>query len=159
MHIGSFTRAVGRGIRRYCAYVRKAGPGTVPTFATYDLPHLGCLHRTDTPAQNVGFRHWIRAFAGAIGRHRAVVFLEEDALITIGCLSRGGLAVRMFFLNSSHFDWTSNELHYGDRVARNGRLSEPALLRPYAPACPCGAPPPTPWSIAPLTPASSAFTR
>jgi endoglucanase len=162
-HFGSFTANVGVDVRAYLRSVRR---GTVPILATYDLPHLGCTHKSDTPAQSLAFRGWIHAFAGAIGRHRAVVFLEEDALITIGCLSHAGLAVRMselayatqvlgdlphtvtyldagaadgdpsprriahllglagvanirgFFLNCTHFDWTSHELQYGNRVAR-----------------------------------------
>jgi len=161
-HFGSFTANVGRDVR---AYLHLVHHGTVPIIATYDLPHLGCTHRSDTPAQSRAFRGWIHAFAGAIDRHHAVVFLEEDALITIGCLSRSGLAVRMselayatrllgrlphavtyvdagaadgdpsphriahllrlagiryirgFFLNATHFDWTSKELAYGNRVA------------------------------------------
>jgi endoglucanase len=162
-HFGSFTTNVRADLRRYLHRVRR---GTVAILSTYDLPHLGCLHRSDTPAENLAFRHWIRAFARAIGRHRTVVFLEEDALITVGCLSPLGLDVRMselayatrvlgrlphtvtyldagaadgdpsphrmarllrragerhvrgFFLNASHFDWTSNELRYGNQVAR-----------------------------------------
>lgn len=162
-HFGSFTTNVRADVRRYLRRVRR---GTVAILSTYDLPHLGCLHRSDTQAQSRAFRDWIGAFARGIGRHRTVVFLEEDALITIGCLSPTGLDVRMseltyaaralgrlphtvtyldagaadgdpsahrmarllrragvryirgFFLNASHFDWTSNELRYGDQVAR-----------------------------------------
>jgi len=162
-HFGSFTANVGVDVRAYLRLVRRH---TIPILATYDLPHLGCSHKSDTPAQVLAFEGWMHAFARAIGRHRAVVFLEEDALITIGCLSRSGLAVRMselayatqllgslphtvtyldagaadgdpspgriarllrragvsnirgFFLNCTHFDWTSHELAYGNRVAR-----------------------------------------
>jgi hypothetical protein len=33
-------------------------------------------------------------------------------------LRRAGIRhIRGFFLNSSHFDWTSNELRYGNKVA------------------------------------------
>jgi endoglucanase len=162
-HFGSFTTHIRTDLRTYLHLVRR---GTVPIIATYDLPHLGCAHTSDTPAQSLAFRDWIHAFAHTIGRHRAVIFLEEDALITIGCLSPSGLAVRMselayatrvlgrlphavtyldagaadgdpsprriahllrlagvanirgFFLNCTHFDWTSHELSYGNRVAR-----------------------------------------
>jgi endoglucanase len=162
-HFGSFSFNIRASVRRYMESVRR---GTVPILATYDLPHLGCTHTSDTPAQSGAFRGWIHAFAHGIGDRRAVVFLEEDALITVGCLSHAGLAVRMseldyatrtlgnlphtvtyldagaadgdpspgriasllrragvrhirgFFLNSSHFDWTNNELRYGNRVAK-----------------------------------------
>jgi endoglucanase len=163
VHFGSFTTNVGHDVRRYLHRVRR---GTVAVLSTYDLPHMGCAHTRDTPAQADAFRRWLKSFAGAIGRHRTVVFLEEDALITIGCLSPAGLDVRIselayatrvlgrlphtvtyldagaadgdpaarrmagllrragirhirgFFLNSSHFDWTRNELRYGDKVAK-----------------------------------------
>jgi endoglucanase len=162
-HFGSFSVNIRASLRRYLRSVRR---GTVPILSTYDIPHLGCTHTSDTPGEAAAFRHWIATFAYGIGRRRAVVFLEEDALITIGCLSHAGLAVRMseldyatrimgdlphtvtyldagsadgdpspgrmasllrraairhirgFFLNASHFDWTSNELRYGNRVAK-----------------------------------------
>jgi endoglucanase len=162
-HFGSFTVNVGRDLRYYLHFVHR---GTVPVLSTYDLPHLGCTHKADTPEQSLAFRSWIHAFAHAIGRRRAVVFLEIDGLITAGCLSRTGVEVRMselayatlllgrlphtvtyldagaadgdpsprrmagllrragvahirgFFLNATHYDWTSNELRYGDQVAR-----------------------------------------
>jgi endoglucanase len=81
-HFGSFSFNVRASLRRYLRSVRR---GTVPILSTYDLPHLGCAHKSDTPAQAGAFRHWIDEFAYGIGRRRAVVFLEEDALITVGC--------------------------------------------------------------------------
>jgi len=162
-HFGSFSFNIRASLRTYLDSVRR---GTVPILSTYELPHLGCTHTSDTPAEVGAFRHWYATFAYGIGRRRAVVFLEEDALITVGCLSRAGLAVRMseldyatrllgllphtvtyldagaadgdpspyrmasllrragirhlrgFFLNASHFDWTNNELRYGNKVAK-----------------------------------------
>jgi endoglucanase len=162
-HFGSFTFNVRADVRQYLRGVRR---GTVAILSTYDLPHLGCAHTSDTPGEAYAFKRWMHNFATAIGRHRTVVFLEEDALITVGCLSRAGLDVRMseldyatrllgalphtvtyldagaadgdpspgrmasllrragvrfirgFFLNASHFDWTNNELRYGNKVAQ-----------------------------------------
>jgi endoglucanase len=162
-HFGSYSFNIGASVRRYLRSVRR---GTVAILSTYDLPHLGCAHRSDTPGEVYAFKRWMHSFAAAIGGHRTVVFLEEDALITIGCLSRTGLDVRMseldyatrvlgdlrhtvtyldagaadgdpspgrmaslvrragvrhirgFFLNASHFDWTNNELRYGNKVAK-----------------------------------------
>ncbi|HWF72017.1 MAG TPA: glycoside hydrolase family 6 protein [Solirubrobacteraceae bacterium] len=163
VHFGFQSHPITASVRYYLRRVRR---GTVATFSTYDIPHLGCTHTSDTPAQAGAVRAWMKGFARGIGKHRIVVFLEEDALITIGCLSHSGLAVRMseleyatrvlgalphtvtyldagaadgdpspgrmasllrragirhirgFFLNASHYDWTSNELRYGDRVAK-----------------------------------------
>src|SRR5205085_8509292 len=112
------------------------------------------------------YHGFISSFARGVGRHRAVLFLEMDALITSPCLSPQGLAIRMkqlrdaisvltakcphlviyldagaadalsaahtarllrragvapiqgFFLNSTHFDWTSKEIRYGEAISR-----------------------------------------
>jgi endoglucanase len=163
VHFGVYTHNVRASVRLLFKHVSRRA---VVILSTYDLPHLGCTHTSDTPAQVAAFRNWMHSFAHGIGARRAVVFLEEDGLITTGCLSRSGLSVRMseldyatrvlgalphtvtyldagsadgdpapgrmasllrraavrhirgFFLNSSHYDWTNNELRYGDKVAK-----------------------------------------
>jgi endoglucanase len=108
----------------------------------------------------------LERFAQGIGDYRAVLYLEMDSLITVGCLSPQGVAVRMhelhdainiltahcprlviyldagaadavpapqiaqlleragvaqiqgFFLNSTHFDWTSHEIAFGEQISR-----------------------------------------
>jgi endoglucanase len=154
-------------------YVKRAQvqhPGSVPELSTYwlvdaGLIHPQCGHYADSPARQAKFHRWIENLAAGIGDYRAIVFLEEDAIVTVGCLSRHGLAVRMaelndainvlsklprvvvyldagaadalqardaarllneagvthiqgFFLNATHFDWTSHEIHYGDQISR-----------------------------------------
>ncbi|MDQ6778104.1 MAG: glycoside hydrolase family 6 protein [Actinomycetota bacterium] len=163
VHFGFQSHPVIASVRNYLGRVPRAA---VAILATYDIPHLGCAHTTDSPSQAGAFRGWMHGFAHAIGHRRTIVFLEQDALITVGCLTRSGLAVRLselayatralgalphtvtyldagsadgdpspqrmasllrrsgighirgFFLNSSHYDWTSNELRYGNHVAQ-----------------------------------------
>ncbi len=163
---GPFTPDVGPRVRRYLFYEDATEPGTTPLFAAYRLLHTTCGGYADSPAEQVAYRSWITAFANAIGSHRAVVFLEPDALVTIGCLSPTGLKTRLaelaygarllgrlphtvtyidagaadgdpsaarmavllrragishirgFFLNATHFDWTSRELRFGNLIAR-----------------------------------------
>jgi endoglucanase len=133
--------------------------------STYYLVDGHCGHWADTPAAQAAYHEWIKNLAEGIGTRPAVLFLEMDSLITVGCLSRQGLDVRMhelrdainlltnvphlvtyldagaadalpareaahllqragvaqiegFFLNSTHFDWTSREIRYGEDVAR-----------------------------------------
>ncbi|MGE5617555.1 MAG: glycoside hydrolase family 6 protein [Candidatus Woesearchaeota archaeon] len=141
-------------------------PGTIPLLATYRVVDGHCGHYTPTPADEASYHRFIESFARGIGRHRAVLFLEIDALITAPCLSSQGVTVRMrelhgaidtltahcphlviyldagaadalsaahtatllrragvgqiqgFFLNSTHFDWTSREIAYGEQVSR-----------------------------------------
>ena len=112
------------------------------------------------------YHNFISRLAEGIGGYHAVMFLEMDSLITVGCLSPSGLAHRMaelqdaintltthcpqlviyldagaadavparetaallkwagvdkiqgFFVNSTHFDWTSREVRYGEQVSR-----------------------------------------
>lgn len=163
---GSWSPDVGTEARQYLRHVDQTEPGTVPVFATYDVNHGPCGGHADSPSGRAAYRGWINLFARAVGGHPAVVYLEQDALITLGCLSRAGLQIRLselayassvlgslprtstymdagaadgdpsparmarllrragvahirgFFLNSTHFDWTSKELRFGDRIAR-----------------------------------------
>lgn len=154
-------QAVGRFLSRAHA----ADPGAIPLVETYRLKHLRCGGVADSPADAASYERWYQSFAQGIGNAPAVVFMEIDALITTGCLSRHGLAVRIdelksaiadlaalphtvvyldagasdafsaaqtagllrrigiggiqgFFLNATHFDWTSNEIRYGQAIAR-----------------------------------------
>ena len=76
----------------------------MPMLSTYwlvdaGLIHSQCGHYSDSPARQAQWHQWIQNFANGIGDYRAIVFLEEDSLITVGCLSHHGLAVRMAELN------------------------------------------------------------
>jgi endoglucanase len=141
-------------------------PGSVPMLATYRLVGSHCGQWADPPADQQRYHDFIENFAQGIGDYRAVLFLEEDSLITIGCLTPHGVAVRMaelhdainiltancprlviyldagagdavsvgktaqmlrqaggsqiagFCLNSTHFDWTSREIQFGEAVSR-----------------------------------------
>jgi endoglucanase len=162
---GAFTPNVGATVHAFLDRAAGQAPGTVPILVSYRLRHVSCGGYADTPAQRAGYRRWIAAFAAGIGAHRAVVFLEPDALITVGCLSGAGLRTRLselryagaqlaalphavvyldagaadalspgrtahllraagvarlngFFLNATHFDWTGNEIRYGNHVSR-----------------------------------------
>ncbi|HWF34611.1 MAG TPA: glycoside hydrolase family 6 protein [Solirubrobacteraceae bacterium] len=149
-------------------YLDRAGSqesGTVPMISTYRLVYGHCGHWSDPPAEQAVYHTWITGLSQGIGTHPAVLFLEMDSLITVGCLSPQGVAVRMrelrdaidvlsnnphlvtyldagaadalparetasllrragvariqgFFLNSTHFDWTSREIRYGEEISR-----------------------------------------
>ncbi|HWF72753.1 MAG TPA: glycoside hydrolase family 6 protein [Solirubrobacteraceae bacterium] len=150
------------------SYLNRLGsqePGAVPMLSTYRLVYGHCGHWSDPPLEQAAYHDWITGIAQGIGAHPAVLFLEMDSLITVGCLSPHGVAVRMhelrdainvlsndphlvtyldagaadalparvtasllrragvaqiqgFFLNSTHFDWTSKEIAYGEKVSR-----------------------------------------
>jgi endoglucanase len=153
-------------VARYLARASVTQPGTVPMLTTYRIVDGHCGHWADPPADVLSYENFINGFAQGIGSYRAVLFLEQDSLITTGCLSRHGLAVRLaelnyaidtlradcphlviyldagaadavpyrpmasllkragiakiqgFFLDATHFDWTSKEINYGEKISR-----------------------------------------
>jgi endoglucanase len=155
---------IGIAVSRYLTRAASQSPGTVPLLATYTLVH-GVHGNGDSPAQVASYQSFINGFAEGIGTSRAVLFLEEDSLITMpslnrigqqtrigelnyaintltadcprlviyldsgaadalpartaaGFLNRAGIAkIQGFFLNSTHFDWTSKEIRYGNQIS------------------------------------------
>jgi endoglucanase len=152
-------------LTRYLARAAAQQPGSVPLVGTYRLEHKSCGEASDSPAAVASYKQWYRRFAQGLGTRRVVVFLEIDALMTAGCLSRHGLDVRVeelrsaigslaaapnaivyvdgaaadvgnprffarvlkrigvgriegVFLNGTHQDWTSNEIAYGEQLAK-----------------------------------------
>jgi endoglucanase len=153
-------------VAHYLARAAVQEPGTIPMLTTYRLVDGHCGHWADPPSDQLTYHNFMEGFARGVGSYRAVLFLEQDALITAGCLSRHGVAVRMaelrdainiltadcphlviyldagaadalpvrtaarllrragvakiqgFFLDATHFDWTSREIRYGDRISR-----------------------------------------
>jgi endoglucanase len=153
-------------VARYLSKAAVLEPGTVPLLATYKIVDGHCGNWADPPSDQAAYHKWISQFAAGIGSFKAVLFLEQDALITTGCLSSRGLAVRMaelrdainvlstycphliiyldagaadalpaaraasllkqagvakiqgFFLDATHFDWTSKEIRYGEQISR-----------------------------------------
>jgi endoglucanase len=164
---GSFSwPSPGVAVHDYLAAAAHAEPGTVPMISTYRVTDGHCGHWTPTSADVSSYHAFANQFANGVGRHRAVLFLEMDALITSPCLTPQGVAIRIhelryainvlttrcphlviyldggaadalsagrtakllreagvakiqgFFLNSTHFDWTSKEIRYGERISR-----------------------------------------
>jgi endoglucanase len=164
---GSFSYPnASTAVARYLSKAAVLEPGTIPLLSTYRIVDGHCGHWSDSAADQAAYHTWIAQFAAGIGSFKAVLFLEQDALITTGCLSAQGVAVRMaelrdainvltsacphlviyldagaadalpaaraaallrqagvakiqgFFLDATHFDWTSREIRYGQQVSR-----------------------------------------
>jgi endoglucanase len=94
---------IGTAVSRYLTRAAATQPGTVPLLATYRITQGACKRggTPDTPAQQQAYHDFIQGFAQGIGSYPAVLFLEEDALITTPCLSAQGLATRMAELNDA----------------------------------------------------------
>jgi endoglucanase len=160
----------GIQVSQYLARASVLQPGTVPEISTYyvvdskRVRRVGCGHYSDPAWRQNAYHRWIASLASGITSNRVIVFLEMDSLITTGCLSHHGVAVRLaelhdavnilsqlpravvyldagagdavpaaktasmlrragvsqiqgFFVNSTHFDWTSHEIRYGRQIS------------------------------------------
>ena len=154
---------------RYLARAQQQQPGSTALLSTYRIVAGQCSRpagqRQDTPAEVQSYENFANGLAQGIGSYKAVLFLEQDSLITTPCLTPTGLTERMselkyaisvlskdphlviyldagaadalpasraaqllnlagvsqiqgFFLNATHFDWTKNEIAYGEKVSR-----------------------------------------
>jgi endoglucanase len=89
---GDVDRAVGTA----------ASAEAVPVLVAYNIPQRDCggysAGGSDSPD---GYRAWIRDFAAGIGRRRAVVILEPDALPGMDCLSSSDQQMRTALLREA----------------------------------------------------------
>ena len=92
---GAFNDRPGAAVAQYLAQAQSEQPGSVPLLATYRLQHTRCGGYGDTRQEADRYKRWYQEFAQGIGNHRAIVFMEIDALITMKCLSRHGERVRV----------------------------------------------------------------
>jgi endoglucanase len=80
---------------------RAARAGATPVLVAYHIPGRDCgRYSAGGAASANAYRGWIRAFARGIGRHRAAVILEPDAIAQAasGCLSASARADRLALL-------------------------------------------------------------
>ena len=85
---GSFSYPnAGVAVARYLARAPVEQPGTIPLLTTYRIVDGHCGDWADPPADVAAYHDFINGFAHGIGSYRAVLFLEQDSLITVGCLS------------------------------------------------------------------------
>lgn len=68
----------------------------MPILVAYNIPGRDCGQYSAGGAESMdAYRTWIGAFAAAVGRRKAVVILEPDALAQLDCLSPEGQAARL----------------------------------------------------------------
>jgi endoglucanase len=88
-------RRVGVRVARYLAQASRLEPGRVPELSTYNLSGHGCHHSFDPRSRVRTYHRWIRSLAVGIGAYRAILFLEQDAVMTFGCLNHKGRVERV----------------------------------------------------------------
>lgn len=89
----------GIQVSQYLTRTQFVEPGTVPELATYWIVdskriHPQCHHYADPLWRQRAYHNWVESLARGVGDFHAIMFEEMDSLITVGCLSRLGLAVR-----------------------------------------------------------------
>jgi endoglucanase len=93
--LGAWNPDIEGTVRQFLIRAAQQGPGTIPILVIYRLKHVRCGGYADSRTDELGYRRWIDAFARGVGSRRSVIFLEPDGLITVGCLSGGGLRRRV----------------------------------------------------------------
>jgi hypothetical protein len=92
---GGSPAAVYSHVQYYLCRMQRTDPGATGVFTTYFLNHSGqCYPGTVTPSQRALFKGEVDSVRRAVGSFSALIFIEEDAVDTAGCLSRQGLRDR-----------------------------------------------------------------
>jgi endoglucanase len=94
----SYTAGGGPGaiesqLNKFLCRMHTVAPNAIPLLSTYFLLHTGNCP-TETAADQAVFRRRVDEFAAGVADYPTVIFLEEDAVDTAGCLDKRGLAVR-----------------------------------------------------------------
>lgn len=150
-------------VEKFLADAEAAQPDTTVALSSYSLVHGACQ---DPSAIRSRYESWITQLAHGIGNFRVVLYLEEDSLIEMHCLTSAQRQVRLqelayavrtlsqdphlliymdagapdayltagqtarylkradiaqaqgFFVNATHNDWTTTDVHFGQQIAR-----------------------------------------
>lgn len=100
----------------------------VPLLVLYAFPYHGCIN---TIAESSTYTHWVGRVVAAIGKGKAVVILEPDALaeyVRLGCLSPTGQEQRLQLIRQTveQLAGLPNAITYID--AGNSRWQPPAVM-------------------------------
>lgn len=99
----SYTAGGGPGaiysqLNKFLCRMHAVAPDAIPLLSTYFIEHNDqCA--TMSPAAQAVFKRQVNEFVAGVARYPTVIFVEEDAVDTSGCLSRAGLAVRKRMLS------------------------------------------------------------
>jgi endoglucanase len=95
---GDWNRAIGAEVRARVTQVRNAG--ALPVLVAYNIPNRDCGgHSAGGKRSGRAYLRWIRKVARGIGKGRAAVILEPDAVAAAGCLSSRGQRKRLSLLS------------------------------------------------------------
>ncbi|HWF34764.1 MAG TPA: glycoside hydrolase family 6 protein, partial [Solirubrobacteraceae bacterium] len=90
--------AIYSQINKFLCRMHTVAPDAIPLLSTYFIDHTGNCP-TETPSQQAAFERRVDEFAHGVANYPTVIFAEEDAVDTSGCLTRRGLAARKKLLS------------------------------------------------------------
>jgi endoglucanase len=85
--------AIYTQLGKFLCRMHAVAPNAIPLLSTYFIDHTGNCP-TETPSEQAVFKRRVTEFARGVGDDPTVIFAEEDAVDTSGCLTRPGLAIR-----------------------------------------------------------------
>lgn len=99
----SYTAGGGPGaiysqINKFLCRMQAVDQNAIPVLSTYFLQHTNNCPTMSASAQAT-FKRQVDEFASGVANYPTVIFIEEDAVDTSGCLTKRGLAVRKQLLN------------------------------------------------------------
>jgi endoglucanase len=85
--------AIYSQLNKFLCRMQTANPGAIPVLSTYFIEHTGNCP-TESAGEQAVFKRQVDEFAAGVANYPTVIFMEEDAVDTAGCLSKRGLTVR-----------------------------------------------------------------
>lgn len=96
-------------VRADVAGLMHAAGSQVPTVVAYDIVDRDCGgYSAGGAADPAAYRAWVGRLAAGLGRHRAIVIVEPDALATADCLSAADQQTRYGLLRTAVRDLTAD---------------------------------------------------
>ena len=114
-------------LRTYKAWIKHfaRGIGDYRAIVFLEVDSLITMPCLDHHGVQVRLAELHAAFTALSKDPRVVVYTDAGAADALNAgraarlLRKAGISkIRGFFLNATHFDWTSNEIHYGDKISR-----------------------------------------
>jgi endoglucanase len=85
--------AIYSQLNKFLCRMHTVDPTAIPLLSTYFILHNNqCA--TESASDQAVFKRQVDEFAAGVANYPAVIFIEEDAIDTSGCLTRAGFAIR-----------------------------------------------------------------
>ncbi|HWC85441.1 MAG TPA: glycoside hydrolase family 6 protein [Solirubrobacteraceae bacterium] len=90
--------AISSQLNKFLCRMHAVDPAAIPLLSTYFIVHNNHC-KTESPGEQAVFKRRVDEFVAGVANYPTVIFIEEDAVDTSGCLTKLGLAIRKRLLN------------------------------------------------------------